>query len=157
MQDGQSRAEGQRMGYKSNRSFDILMEDGTNGGQKKIDFKFDKMLSVNNVRKAPRKLATGHVYIYNESGEVIGKSDLVDASVTGLRIKMTTANFTPGDSIIVVIASAGTKFEPVRCNVKWLADIGLQFKQKHLGLAFDEITADFKAKFAKQMDLKNAV
>lgn len=145
------------MEYKSNRPFDLLLEEGTNTSSHKIEFKFNKMLQSNSARKAPRKLAAGLVYVYNDEGQLIGKTELQDASLTGIRVKLLNHTFLPNQEVAIIIAAGGAQFEPVAGVVRWVADIrNNHFSNKHMGIEFTSASAEFTAKLGKQLDLKKA-
>lgn len=136
------------------RPFEDLMTEANGAEGQTFNFKFSKMLQANNARKDLRKQATGVAYFYNDNGDLIGRSELADVSVSGARVKTSELNVEPGSYVTVIIVSAGTKFDKLICKIRWIADVDVRLKCKQVGLEFATITPAFKEKFARHMELK---
>lgn len=142
------------MKISTSKTFDALMNEAMAPNSQSTNFKFDKMLQANTSRKENRKLASGAAYFYDESGDLLGKSELADVSASGARVKTSELKVQPGSFVTVIIVSAGTQFEQVVCKIRWIADIDVRLQCKQMGVEFATITPAFKEQFTRKMALR---
>jgi len=141
------------MKISTSKSFDDLMKEALTSNQKHSDFKFNKMLSGNDSRKRPRKAAVGLAFMYDENLQLVGKTELTDASGSGIRVRTSGLNLEPGSKVTIIIVCAGNQFEQITCTIRWISDVDVTLKCRQMGVQFATITPKFKDTFFRYMEL----